>query len=230
LMKLTYWDLDWVRTRMGLYEIKYEEIYNELFDHITTAIEGKQNAGDNRSLQIIFQEVVDTAFGGYLGIEDVAKSHERVYKLKIKALLWSNLREYINFKSFAFTLLLILISFSFPLTKLTYIIMGVALFIAAMFPAVYAYIKLRRIKPASGKTSLIYSHVITLGNFPGLMLYLLLWLPKTPYILLGKDFPYKIYQVPPAMLAFIMALIIIYDLSCVRLCRQELKQFKFTGN
>ena len=229
-MKLTYWDLDWVHNRMNWYDIKYQEIYNELFDHITTAIEEKKQTGDTRSLETIFHDVVDTDFGGYLGIEKVAQSHESGYKSKVKKMMWSNFRHYINFRSFAFTLALMLISFTFPLNKMTFVILGSMILVATIFPSVFSYIKLRPIKRSQDKTSLVYSHIITQSNLPAVALNSILWLPKIPYIFMGEEFSYKIYNIPPSALALWLALVIIFDLSCIRLCKQEIKQFSIIKN
>ncbi len=53
----------------------------------------------------------------------------------------------------------------------------------------------------------------------------ILWLPQLPYIFRDDDAHFKLVSVPLPYLALVLALILIYDLSCVRLCKQELKQF-----
>ncbi len=223
-MKLDYWDLDYIHTRMKNYEIKYQEIYNELFDHIVTAIEEKRTEGDTRSMQIMYTEVIDTQFGGYDGIERVAKSHEDGYKKKVMKLIWGNFRNYLNFQSLVFMAVLIGVSFTLPHTKLTVVILTVMMFIVAIHSSAYAYIKLRRIKPSKGKTSLVYSHTITQANLPIMFLNALLWLPQLPTIF-NDNYKLTLPHFHPAILAFELAMILIYDISCMRLCKQELKGF-----
>jgi len=223
-MNLTYWDLDYIHNRMKNYDIKYQEIYNELFDHIVTAIEEKQKAGDTGSLERLYTDVVDNQFGGFFGIERVAKSHEDGYKRKVKKMIWGNYRHYINFQSLLFTVVIIGLSFTMPHNKLTVGIFVSVIFMASVFPSVYAYWKLKRIKPQKGKISLVYSHTITQANLPLTFLNCLFWVPQIPYIF-SDTYKYKAINVPPFILALILSLVLIYALSSMRLCQQELKQF-----
>ena len=67
-MTLTGTELEWINKRMDWYDIKYQEIYDEIADHIITAIEKERQEGDNRTIDIVFQNVTDRDFGGYLGV------------------------------------------------------------------------------------------------------------------------------------------------------------------
>jgi len=222
-MKLTYWELDWVHQRMKAYFIKYQEIYNELFDHITTAIEEQREAGDTGTLQVIFEQVVKQQFGGYLGIEEVSRSYEKGYKKKVRKMIWVNFRQYINFQSLLFTLTLIAISFFLPRNnKPTTLIIAIATCIAALFSSTYAYIKLKRLKNGYGMESLVYTQIISIANRPAMFLYLAIWLPQTRS-LFDDSYKFKLSNVHPAILVFVLAVILIYDFSCIKLCRQELK-------
>ncbi|SDT46101.1 hypothetical protein SAMN05216490_3567 [Mucilaginibacter mallensis] len=223
-MKLDYWDLDCIHTRMKSYDIKYQEIYNELFDHIVTAIEEKRAVDNSSSIERLYTEVVDTQFGGYSGIERVAKSHEDGYKKKVMKLVWGNFRHYLNYQSLIFTAVLIGISFTLPPTKLTAFIIAMMMIVVAIHSSAYAYIKLRRIKPSKGKTSLVYSHTIAQANLPMMFLYTLVWLPRLPAIF-NDTYKRTLPHFHPAILAFELALVLIYDMSCMRLCQQELKGF-----
>ncbi|MET3979141.1 hypothetical protein ABIB62_001728 [Mucilaginibacter sp. UYP25] len=44
-MILTPEELQWATDRMKIYDIKYQEIYYELFDHVITAIKAKRIKG-----------------------------------------------------------------------------------------------------------------------------------------------------------------------------------------
>jgi hypothetical protein len=223
-MKLTYWEMDYIHSRMKNYDIKFQEIYNELFDHIVTAVEEKRETGDIDTLERMYNDVSDK-FGGYMGIEKIAKSHEDSYRSKVRKMIWANYRHYLNLKTLLFSATLILLGYVLPHTKLSSLVLVIAIFIAAMYPSVYARIKLKNIKPAKGKLSLIYSHVLMQANFAALVLNAALWLPRLPYILADKDPGFKLVSIPLPVLALVLALVLIYDLSCMRLCRQELKSF-----
>ena len=223
-MRLTYWEWDYIHTRMKNYDIKFQEIYNELFDHIVSAIEEKRAAGDTDSLERMYEVVVETQFGGYFGIEKVAKSHEDGYKQKVKKLIWANFRHYLNIHSLLFTTALIFIVFLLPHNKLTVGVILIAIFAAAAYSSVYAYFKLRSIKPKAGKISLVYSHTITQANMPLLFMNALLWIPQIPGEF-NDSYHFKIVNLYPTVLAVFLAFVLIYNLSCMRLCKQELKQF-----
>jgi len=224
-MKLTYWEMDHIHNRMKNYDIKFQEIYNELFDHIVTAIEERREAGDTNSLEQMYNNVVTEQFGGFSGIEKIAKSHEDGYKRRVRKMIWANFRHYINFQSLIFIIALMCIGFALPHTNLIMGIFFIVIFAAAAYSSVYAYIKLRSIKPKGGKISLVYSHTITQANFPLIFLNALLWVPQLPNIF-SDNYKFKLLDVYyPAILALVLAFMIIYNMSCMRLCRQELKQF-----
>lgn len=233
-MKLDYWEMDYIHTRMKNYDIRFQEIYNELFDHIVTAIEERRAAGSTDSIARMYEEVVNTQFRGFYGvanqIEELAKSHENAYRSKVRKMIWANYRYYLNFKTLLFTIALILLSFELPHNKMTSLVLVMAIFTAALFSTVFAYVELRSIKPLRGKTSLVYAHTLILANFPLVLLNCALWLPQLPYELMDKDPGFKLVNIPLPVLALMLALLLIYDLSCVRLCRQELKGFVHIEN
>ena len=223
-MKLDYWEMDHIHKRMAMYDIKFQEIYNELFDHIVSSIEEKRAAGDTDSLDKMYNDVVKLQFGGYLGIEKIAKSHEDGYKSRVRKMVWANFRYYINFQSLVFIIALVGLGLLFPHTKLVLGIFLIVIFAAAAYSSAYAYIKLRSIKPKGGKISLVYSHTITQANFPLLFLNALLWLPQLPDIF-SDNYKFKLLDIYyPSVLALLLAFMIIYNLSSIRLCKQELKQ------
>ena len=224
-MSLDYWNLDLIHERMKEYDIKYREIYDELFDHISSAIEEKQNAGDSRNLSVIFDEVIATHFGGYLGIGKLAITQERDYRRKVRKRIWANFMYYVNFKSLVFTILIMLMSLMLPTGKLTFGVIGGLLIVAAFAPSAYVYFKLKRIKRPGEKKSLVYIETIRRANLPTLIIYCAIGFPQLPYQILGEEPPFKLYNIPPVILAFVLALMLIYNFSYVRLCKQELEQF-----
>ncbi len=223
-MKLTYWEMDYIHNRMKNYDIKFQEIYNELFDHIVSAIEEKREAGDTSSLEQMYADVVKTQFGGYSGIEKIARSYEAGYREKVRKMILANFKYYINFRSLVFIIMLMCIGFLLPHTNLIIGIFFIAIFAAAAYSSLYAYIKLRAIKPKGGKMSLVYNYTGGQANFPLMFVNSLLWLPQLPNIF-SDHYKFKLTNVyHPVVLALMLAFMIIYSLSCMRLCRQELQQ------
>jgi len=224
-MKLSYWEMDYIHGRMKNYDIKFQEIYNELFDHIVTAIEERRAAGDTNSLERMYEDVAKKQFGSYSGIEKIAKSYEAGYREKVRKMILANFRYYINFRSLVFIIALMCIGFSLPHTNLITGIFFIAIFAAAAYSSLYAYIKLRAIKPKGGKMSLVYSYTGGQANFPLIFLNALLWVPQLPNIF-SDHYKFKLTNIYyPVALALMLAFMIIYSLSCIRLCKQELKQF-----
>ena len=224
-MKLTYWELDYVHARLKSHDIKFQEIYNELFDHIVTAIEEKKVTGNITTIETSYNEVVNTQFGGYDGIDQVAKSHEIGYKAKVNKLIWDNYKYYINVRSFLVVAVIIILCRELPNNKLVKDILIVLLTVAIAYPLFYVFVKLKKIRPENGKQSLVYSHILRQAYLPVLVFNMAVYLPKIPFMFINNtDFSLLRYLNSSAMALFIVVLAI-YDLSCMRLCKQELKQF-----
>jgi len=224
-MSLDYWDRDLIHERMKNYDIQYREIYDEIFDHISSAIEEKQHSGDTRKISIIFDDVVASHFCGYEGVAKLEMTQKSDYLRKVRKRIWANFMYYVNLKSLAFTVLIMLMSLMLPTGKLSFGIMVGLLIVAGFAPSAYVYFKIRRIKRPGEKKSLIYNETIRRANLPALVIYCGIWMPKLPYIIFDKEPPFKLYNVPPVILAFVLALMLIYIFSYVRLCKQELEQF-----
>lgn len=139
-------------------------------------------------------------------------------------MIWANFRHYLNIHSLLFTAALVFTAFLLPHNK--QIIGGIliVIFASAAYSSAYAYFKLRSIKPKAGKVSLVYSHTITQANMPLLFMNALLWIPQIPGDF-NDNYQFKIINIYPAVLAIFLAFVLIYNLSCIRLCKQELKQF-----
>jgi len=221
-MKLTPEELQWIEKRMGWYTIRYQEIYDEILDHIITAIEVKRATGDNRPIDVVFQNVIDSNFNGYQGIEDIVLSHIKSFQRKIKNSLRANYRYYINWQSLIFTTLLIVIAgFYVPAGKTTFTIMIISIYIGALIPFVYAALSSRKIKIAKGKRSIIKGYILMHANGLIFTLYpifqLIKWGKESAPLFLK---PFLYYPVIYLVLFYVFA---IYGLSVIRLCKQEFK-------
>ena len=105
-MKLTTEELAWIKERLKWYDIKFQEIYNEIADHIITGIEVARAEGDERDIANVFQTVVDTHFGGYQGIDAVVATHKKAFQDRMKKTMRVNFRYFINWET---TLMLIVL-------------------------------------------------------------------------------------------------------------------------
>jgi hypothetical protein len=220
-MILTTEELNWINKRMDWYDIKYQEIYDEILDHILTGIEAARTGGDKRSIDIVFQQVVDHHFGGYLGIDNIVTAHEKAYRNRIGKTMLANYRYYINWQTIAMLVLLMIAGFYLPRNKPTSIILMCGLLVMAIVPFVYAFVKSRSIKTAKGKRSMVKGFVLTRS-------FLLVWLLSTLLngLNLFKDEwhnPIQAYLYQPFIYMLFFFFFMIYGLSIVRLCKQEFK-------
>jgi hypothetical protein len=217
-MMLTSEELKWVSDRMQSYTIRYQEIYNELLDHVITAIEEKRKAGDSRAIDIVFEEVVSTNFGGCEGMETIARSYETEYRAKVSNLLKVSDWYYINMRSAFYAMAILLISYIFRDSDITRYVLFVSLLFAASYPPIYMFMKLRDIRPSKGKKSLIYLHIRKTVVVPYILvnaqLYLSVWNNK-----------HGLFNLTPLILVPILALLVVYGLGRMRLCNQEVGSF-----
>ena len=218
---LTPEELQWIGKRMEWYDIKYQEVYDEVSDHIITGIEAARAAGDKRNIENVYQTVVDSHFGGYLGIDKIAEAYEKAYRKKIAKLLNGNYRYYINWQALLLTVLLTLAGFYFPHTKATSLVMIFGLFAAAMVPAVYGWRNARMIKTDKGKKSIVKDYVLAKAYLLFMMLCCLLNLSGLTvrhwHINISTSYILPVVMIP------LFYLFIIYGLSVIRLCKQEFK-------
>jgi hypothetical protein len=219
-------ELHWVSDRMKVYGIKYQEIYNELFDHILTAIEDKRKGGDERDIMIVFQNVVDSHFGGYQGIEEVATSQEKVYIAHIRRSFRRILGSYFNWKLLIFTTIALVLTFKLPSVKLMHNILLVLIFLFAVSPMVYTYIAItKKVKVAKGRRSLLKDQLVTQAYQPLSILNGALYLPTIFFVNDDTSTGYKLLgQLPLPLLTLVMIFSMLLNLSIINLCNQIIKK------
>ena len=156
-MILTIEELEWVKERMKIYVIKYQEIYDEILDHILTGIEERRTAGDAREISVVFQDVVEEHFNGYVGIEALALSEEKIYQKNISSLFHQRLKQNFNWQMILISVILLALAYKMPNVKSLHDAFMVMIFVLSFGPIVYyAYIKLTgKVKTLKGKHSLL---------------------------------------------------------------------------
>ena len=225
-MILSAEEVQWVTNRMKVYDIKYQEIYNELFDHVITAIEAKRAAGDSREILSVFQDVVDTHFGGYQGIEEVAVGQEKAYSTRIRKTFRTILGSYFNWKLLVFTGIVLGLTVNLPDFKLMHNVLLVLIFLFAVSPMVYTYIIIsRKVKVAKGRKSLLKGQLIAQAYLPLLFLNGALYLPTIFFLNDNTSTGIKLFgQLPLPVLMLVMIFYMLLNLSAINLCNQILKK------
>ena len=219
-------ELQWVTNRMRVYDIKYQEIYNELFDHVITAIEVKRAAGDSREILNVFQDVIDKHFGGYAGIEELAAGQEKAYSTRIRKTFRTIFGSYFNWKLLAFTVITLGLTFKLPNVKLVHNILLVLILLFAVSPMVYTYITItKKVKVAKGKRSLLKGQLVTQAYLPLIFLNGALYLPTIFFVNDDTSTGVKLFeQLPLPVLMLVMIFYMLLNLSAINLCNQILKK------
>ena len=221
-MKLSNDEIAWIDKRMGSYAIIYQEIYDEITDHIITGIETARANGDNRDIEMIFDGVIATHFPGKKAIEKIQFKYVMAYDRKIRKTMLANMLYYFNIRAALATLVMIGIGFYLPVGKVTALIFWLLLIIIAAIPQVYVIRKLPKTKRDKKKMSLVRTFIssrarnlLLISNF---IFIIIGFLARREHISFLDPANYH-----PAVFMLILSFFIIYSQSSMRLCRQELK-------
>jgi len=222
-MSLTVRELDWIKKRMDWYGIKFQEIYDEIADHIITAIEKERSAGDQRTIDLVFDTVTDREFGGYLGVDKIVKVYEQAYRHKIRKELRTNFKSQLNFQALLCVCLLVIIGLYLPHNKPTTIVIWVGLAVTAFIPVIFASRNAPQIKTDDGKKSIVKSYMTTRACG---LLFLLSSLLNT-FNFAGEQWSIEFIRprnYPPVVCMLLLSLFVIYGLSTIHVCKQEYKR------
>lgn len=225
-MILTANETQWVTERMKVYDIKYQEIYNELFDHIITAIEQKRINGDDKDIQTVFQQVVDAHFGGYRGIDEVVSVQEKNYTAHIRRSFRKIFVACFNWKLLVFTAIAMALTMRLPNVKLIHNILLVLIFLFAVSPMVYTYIVItRNIKIAAGRRSLLKGQLFTQAYLPLIALNGVLYLPSIFFLNDNTSTGVRLFgQLPLPVLMLVAIFYLLLNASVINLCNQVIKK------
>jgi uncharacterized membrane protein len=228
-MKLNPTELQWIGNKLNSYDIKYQEIYDELYDHLVSAVEQLRQSGDARPVEEIFNDVVSTKFPGYWPFENLVKNYRLAYGKKISYAMWSNFRYYLNWKSLPLVILLIFASYCLPYTRTTSTIMVSTLLVFAGITICYTYFKARKIKTDAGKQSILKGYLIYYSNFPMIFFNLIF----NCLGFLSRNWPAASFLNPqyftPVVFTLILSFFVTYLLANIRLTQQQLENAEIIG-
>jgi hypothetical protein len=216
-MILTPQEIAWVKDRMEVYVIEYQEIYDEVLDHILTAIEERREAGDTKEIQVVFQNVVDEHFNGYADIEALAIREEALYRKKIGNIFHNHLKQYFTWKALAITLALLAISYELPNSGFVHKGFWAGIFLLAFTPVIYAVVAIKgRIKTIRNKKSLLKTYVLPYTILPIALLNSVLFLPET---FIDDDFK-TLRDLPSVVLMAVFLFFLVTNVSYIQACRE----------
>jgi hypothetical protein len=221
-MILTPIDLNYIIHRMEMYDIKYQEVYDEIKDHVISAVEDMRTNGDQRNIVDLFDDMLNTQFPGYWAFEKISKEYEKAYRQKIKKVIWANMVHYLNRQTIPLIILSIIVGFYLPHDKRVSVVFMVLMIITAMAPYFYVLRRAEKINPDAGKKSLVKNEIVRraflLFAITSFLLNVVGWI--------GRDYNIT-YLNPryfhPVFYVVLLSFFIVYGLSAMRLSRQELK-------
>ncbi|SDD63717.1 hypothetical protein SAMN05216464_102138 [Mucilaginibacter pineti] len=221
-MKLSNDELMWINERMKIYDIKFQEIYNEILDHIITAIEEKRTNGDKRDILEVFQNVVDDHFGGYVGIENLSLEQEKIYLKSVKTAWMRSFKYYLNWPMLAFTVAAVLLSFQLPNVKFVRAFLLVGIFLLAFSPMVYAQIALAgKFRTIKGKKSILKGHLLTRTMIPATVLNSMIYMPQFFFIWNDNENYWSNFKhIPVAFFVPVLMLFVLLNLTAIRYCKE----------
>jgi hypothetical protein len=214
-MTLLAEELKWIDERMTTYQIKHGAIYYEILDHIISAIEQKREGGDNRNIEILFQQVIDGHFGGKEGIEKLVIKQEYLYKQSIQKLWVQSFKHYLTWPMLGFTMVVLFLSLKLPNVKQVRELLMIGCILLTCWPVLYAFFSLkgRVLKAIEGKQSFLRIHLIKMAAAPSSLLGVLT---------LGSPFSIIRYldYLSPIILMAGMMLFLLMNLTAIHFCRQ----------
>jgi hypothetical protein len=203
-------ELAWAKSQMNIYGIKYQEIYDEVLDHILSAIEERRKNGDIQDIQSQFQQVVDDHFDGYWGIETLATEQEGLYRKSIYKKWQVNFKYYLNWPLLVVVIALVLASFQLPAGKNTHVVFLLAILLLGWSPVIYTYMALfNKLKVDKGRQSILKANLISRTYGPAMMTNCL--------FCFGHN---AISDIPLYILALIAGIFMLLNLTCIRFCRE----------
>jgi len=220
-MNLPVTDIEYIDSRLDEHELKYQEVYDEIRDHVLMAMETARAGGDERDIECIYNDMMATQFPGYYAFERIAIACEKAYRDKIKKTVWANVRYYLSPLNVIVIALALIAGYNLPETQTTYIAMLVVLLIVSAMPVIYARIKSARIKTDNGKESIVRTYITNRAT-----LFLNYYLAMVGINLFTHTWNTKSFDAGnhnPRVNLFVVAFAVIYGLSIGRLCRQEIK-------
>ncbi|WP_184542635.1 hypothetical protein [Mucilaginibacter sp. FT3.2] len=211
-MILTNEELKRIDKRMKTYQIKYGEIYNEILDHIISAIEKKREDGDNSNIELLFQQVVDGQFGGYDGIRKLVSDKEVIYKQSIQKVWWQSVSYYLSLPVFSFVFIALIISAWLPNSEAVKasLLMGCMLLATSAIVYTSFSLKGRVVNSVNGQQPFLRFHLLKRVSASFAFFYCLLF-----YV------PWNIMACLPSMIFTVFMMIcLVFNLAAIRFCQQ----------
>ena len=220
-MTLSITDIAYINTRLDECELKYQEVYDEIKDHVILAMESARLSGDERDIAHVYDDMIAAQFPGYYAFEKIAGTYEKAYRTKIKKMVWANFRLSLNPLNIAVILLSLILGYPLNETKSYNDVLIALLLVVSVLPMGYVHYKTRVIKTDAGKRSIVKDYVrkqaqVLILNYN--MVNAIVYYSNKgylPFIPLSACYP--------TVQILVILLSVLYGSSVIKLCNQEIK-------
>jgi len=220
-MKLNNVDINYINQRMETYPIPYQEIYDELLDHVISAVETTRNNNDERDIELVFNDIMDTHFGNAKEIRRIVLQNVMAYHKKIGKEFRVNFKHYLNWQTVAVVIILIVTSFYLPQNNTLNTILLFATIITSFWPTMYIVFMVKNTKTDKKKRSLVKNYMLSISQYLTGLTFVTLFVfrfAKPWHLSLLNPLRYS-----PFIYITLLCFFTIYSLSTIRLCKQVLK-------
>jgi hypothetical protein len=197
--------------------IKFQETYNEVYDHVLTALESKHDA--TLSFEANALAVITADFGGILKLKDLERRGIKAIHNQVARKHIHNALNYFKFPSIAYTALLTILTYYVANTKFISVVLLAAVFIM-LTPTILVGVRVvkKALSEKTGKPS-IKDNMFNLTGIYGVVLYNAINATAITRHL-------KLHQLSQWHIGAIVLVILfytIYGLSFIKLYRDEVK-------
>jgi hypothetical protein len=199
--------------------VKYRETYEEVYDHILTAIE--QHYDGKKSVYDLTEQLINQEFGSSEGIKQLEAEREKIIKSAINKKQWKYVLNHFRFPLIAFTLILAVASYFFIDTYISRKALFLIVFIVALVPFLACCSRWLKQGIGHKKTKRSVKDNVILNNsyFALNFINVINFVPA----LFMPDDDYKLFHSAHAsVLAVIVVFYVVYTLSFIRMYREEM--------
>lgn len=241
MKKLMPYEYKWIARRLEIYGIKYAEIYNEFYDHMVSAVEGKRAQGDKRPVLVLFQETIQQDFGNKEGLVRIAGERKDLLRSLLRKALKTELRTYFgSWKTLVVAGLVVLVFGLAAIFGLTPYQLAFAAFVLSAAPLLFLvvlgtrqgyfrHVGSRRKKSLVNRLMFSLSLPAYIGVYAGLFLETIakeVFALPLPGTRLADGI---IHSLGVSGCSLLVALVIIYALSFIQVARKDYRQMMRLG-
>jgi len=217
-MKVTHEDQEYLRSLLWL-NVKYQETYNEVYDHVLTAIEEQPDT--NVSKPQAFDAIINSDFGGIGTLAQLEAERAKIVSSNIRKKQWQYQLSYFKLPLLLFTVLLAgsMYYAADVISRKTILIIVLSV---GFSPTIIVALRgmIRFFNRKHQKPSIKDKVIEQIGCLSMSLFNLFIFLPP----LFVSDDNYKFFKQAHASLIAVTALFFfIYSLSFIRLYRDEFK-------